>query len=625
MSGRGSPAGPHRTECLPTVAERRLAVAMVCMPFASVWRPSIQLGTLAPIVRAAGHRVSTFHLQLDLAALIGPERYELFADFGREPVGDWLFTVEAFGSQAPDDASEEMLESPAAGELLRGLGWSRAQLLELRRTQVPRYFDWLDRVVAWDDYDVVGFTSTFQQNTASLALARRIAQRSSSTTVVFGGANLDGDMGLELLAISPWVDYAVVGEGEKTLPDLLSALSRDEDATGVPGVAGRRSGRVVAAVPRALTTRLDELPEPDYDEYFTRGAALRVLEKRPYELRLPFESSRGCWWGEKHHCTFCGLNGTTMMYRSKSPARVRAELAHLRERYGISWFDAVDNILDRSYFRSLLLELAGDHRPYRLFYEIKANLDEEEVDLLVRAGVAEVQPGIESLSSHVLELMNKGVSAAQNVEVLRWFAARNMTVHWNVLYGFPGETAEDYTGQVALMRSIHHLPPPESVGRIWMERFSPLFSARDQFPARELVPRSGYRSIYPAGTDFSRIAYFFDYAFADALPDGDFTELHEEVAAWRDEWADGHPPRLTAKPKADSFVISDGRWGPEEQYELRGDEAAVFRLLRSRRRTRRSLSAALAMGEDEREGAVESLLRRGVVATDGRFLVTLPV
>ena len=44
---------------------------------------------------------------------------------------------------------------------------------------------------------------------------------------------------------------------------------------------------------------------------------------------LLFETSRGCWWGAKSHCTFCGLNGETMAFRSKSPRRALDELEQL--------------------------------------------------------------------------------------------------------------------------------------------------------------------------------------------------------------------------------------------------------------------------------------------------------
>ena len=162
------------------------------------------------------------------------------------------------------------------------------------------------------------------------------------------------------------------------------------------------------APPRPLIRDMDALPTPDYDDYFEalRASTLSTLI-RPGLLA---ESSRGCWWGEKSHCTFCGLNGTGMKYRSKSPERVLTELAELSRRYGVNGIQFVDNILDMSYFRTMLPRLAAEGGRYALFYETKANLKREQVKLLAEAGVRWIQPGIESLDDNVLRLIGKGNS-----------------------------------------------------------------------------------------------------------------------------------------------------------------------------------------------------------------------
>ena len=111
---------------------------------------------------------------------------------------------------------------------------------------------------------------------------------------------------------------------------------------------------------------------------------------------------------------------------------------------------AVDNILDMRYFRDVLPQLRDRQLGFTLFYETKANLTKEQVKLLRDAGVLAIQPGVESLSTHVLQLMRKGVTALQNIQLLKWCKQYGVTVAWNLLYGFPGETAADYAaiGQI---------------------------------------------------------------------------------------------------------------------------------------------------------------------------------
>src|SRR5262249_3404469 len=139
---------------------------------------------------------------------------------------------------------------------------------------------------------------------------------------------------------------------------------------------------------------------------------------RAVPLTLQVETSRGCWWGEKHHCLFCGLNSEYMQFRAKSKDRALAEILQLVHHYGINQVAAVDNIIDMHYFRELLPEIKSRRLGLRLFYETKANLTKDQVRLLSEAGVTMIQPGIESFHSKVLHLMRKGVSPLQCAQLL---------------------------------------------------------------------------------------------------------------------------------------------------------------------------------------------------------------
>jgi radical SAM superfamily enzyme YgiQ (UPF0313 family) len=70
---------------------------------------------------------------------------------------------------------------------------------------------------------------------------------------------------------------------------------------------------------------------------------------------LLFETSRGCWWGERSHCTFCGLNGSTINYRAMSPEKALRQFDELFKYYPrVSRFESVDNILPRKYLTTVL-------------------------------------------------------------------------------------------------------------------------------------------------------------------------------------------------------------------------------------------------------------------------------
>jgi hypothetical protein len=76
---------------------------------------------------------------------------------------------------------------------------------------------------------------------------------------------------------------------------------------------------------------MDRIPTPSFEEYYKQYNYFlpRGVTGQTRDVWLPYESSRGGWWGEKHHCTFCGINGLGMKFREKSPDRVLAELRHL--------------------------------------------------------------------------------------------------------------------------------------------------------------------------------------------------------------------------------------------------------------------------------------------------------
>lgn len=366
---------PDKLDPLVRRARAQWRVALVSMPFVAHFRPSIQLGLLKAIASSHGFPVETFHLNLDFARQIGPESYEVFCNYGRNfRLGEWLFSVAAFSDEAPDHGRQLLENYPAFTDwLLAEIQQPEEYLLELRDREVPKYLDRLMETIAWDRFEVVGFTSTFQQNTAAFALAARIKREFPTIKVLFGGANFEGEMGVELVRSIPCIDYAVIGEGDIAFPEFLISLQEGRDPSEVAGVACRRNGAVGEPRMRPLFRQLDDLPFPDYDEYFERAERLGLLQNGlRSKVEVPFESARGCWWGQKHHCTFCGLNGKGIAFRGKSPERVREELGQAARRYRTVRFSAVDNILDMSYLKTFLPQLVEEGAGYDLFYEIKA-------------------------------------------------------------------------------------------------------------------------------------------------------------------------------------------------------------------------------------------------------------
>ncbi|MEV6413030.1 RiPP maturation radical SAM C-methyltransferase [Kribbella sp. NPDC051718] len=577
-----------------------MRTVLVSMPFMDVDRPSIQLGLLKAIAGQQGHDVRTLHANLDFAAQLGVELYRKLSEHRGRLIGDWLFSIEAFGDEAPD-AAGALLADHDFGYLADD---AERLLRRIRDHEVPLFLDGLLETLPWQEVQVVGFSCTFQQSVASFAFARRLKQRYPEIVTVFGGANFDGEMGHELARSIDCIDHAVVGEGDTAFPALLRKLAE-----------GNEPGKVSS---QPLMTRMADLPAPDYDEYFERARHLGVF---PDDLWIPFESARGCWWGAKHHCTFCGLNGTTMQFRSKPAERVVTELADQASRYQTSRFEAVDNIIDMAYLKDLFPALIDAGADYELFYEVKANLSRAQLELMAKGGVRVLQPGLESLSSNVLRLMDKGVRAAQNVNLLRWAQYYGIQVEWNILWGFPGETVGDYADQAAVVPELVHLRPPASAARIWIERFSPLFSSLGR-----RSPESSYRHVYPAGVDLGKVAYFFEYDLPGALPDSAYDELRKSVDEWKTAWAGDRLPTLRYWASPGRLEIYDSRRpGREGTYTFQKALADIYLACSDRPTTASAVGRKLELPAEAVEEALAGFAERGLIFLDEDLAVALAV
>jgi ribosomal peptide maturation radical SAM protein 1 len=323
---------------------------------------------------------------------------------------------------------------------------------------------------------------------------------------------------------------------------------------------------------------MDEIPTPDFDEYFERLAKTSFNTELAGEVRLPYESARGCWWGAKSHCTFCGLNGTSMAFRSKAPGRVVEELTTLARRHGRLDFQVVDNILDLRYFRDVLPRLREAGYDLDLFYETKANLRREQVRLLREAGVSVIQPGIESLSTPILKLMRKGVTAFQNIRLLKWCAEYGISACWNLIYGFPGEPAGEYVRMAELIPSLTHLGPPTSLCPLALERFSPYHERPRELGVEVLGPSPWYRYVHDTDeATLSDLAYAFEYRHLDGRdPSAYVAPLRERVETWSGAWSAGRPT-LRYRRGPGFLVIRDRRPGCEAaDYSFDDREARIY-------------------------------------------------
>jgi ribosomal peptide maturation radical SAM protein 1 len=606
-----------------------MKIALVVMPLAAADRPSLAVGLMQASLKARGFECHAKYFNVLLWKMLGDETYSGLAQRASMTSlgGEWAFSQAYWGTRFSnwESYSREVLEHP-----VWGAGSEERESIHRLKELAPSFLRLAFECCDWGQYDLVGFTSTFEQTMPSLCLARMIRERYPRVKLVMGGANFEGGMGRPYLEHFDFLDYVSTGEADDSFPRLCENL-RDGRREVPPGFLYREGGELLES-PRErgmAPTALDALPTPDFEDFFRVVRASTPGGQSPVSW-LPVEASRGCWWGERSHCTFCGLNGETMTFRKKSWRRVADESEELVRRHGVGSLQFSDNILAMSYFQELLPYWAKQPEGPRKFFEIKSNLKRHQVGLLRAAKITTVQAGVESLLDGTLKLMRKGVTGAQNVALLRWCTEVGIRPWWNLLYGFPGEDLAGYAELRELMEKLVHLAPPVASAPIRMDRFSPNFMRWREHGFTRMEPMPAYRHVFPFPEDTLReLAYFFQYEhpqFGQAL------ELGSGLEAFRQSWVEragrGESGELAVKPHGQGgYVLVDTRFTrPRSEVPL--DEDTLALLLACDAPT--SQDAALKSAVQARPGRevelaarLKELLAQNVVARVGSLVVTL--
>jgi ribosomal peptide maturation radical SAM protein 1 len=618
-----------------------MRVALVVMPFASTLRPNLATGLLQSGLRRQGVACETKYLNFALAELLGEKLYTALAT-NEIPMtvmaGEWIFSQLFFGHRLSD---WDRYEREVLDDRIWGINAEQRAPIRVALEVVPRFLRQVFEAEDWGRYDLVGFTSTFEQTMPSLCLARMIRDHFPDVLLAAGGANFEAEMGRPYMEQFGFLDFVSTTEADLSFPQLALRLAafkagRTPRLEVPPGILYRSGTEVCESSATADVVNLDDLPTPDFTDFFDAvqdhtvraDAGLTAPVGADFGAWLPVETSRGCWWGQKAHCTFCGLNGKNMAFRQKSWRRVVEETDQLLRSHPEAHLQFSDNILAMNYFKDLLPFWAEHDDGTVKFFEIKANLRRDQVELMARAGIRIVQAGIESLSDKTLDVMQKGILGAQNLSFLRWCAELGVSPQWNLLYGFPEEDLTELDETLALLRLLDHLPPPTGAFPIRMDRFSPNFVRWREKGFTTIAPMPAYGHVYPFSEDtLHQAAYYFQYQhpqLADAIEAG--RKWMDWVTAWKQRFDGDAAGELAVQVVSGGFHLRETRYG-FQPYERALDDAELALLLACDQPTLpgRALqrAAAVAGPSSRMEEALDDLTEGGVIARVGRHLVNL--
>lgn len=602
-------------------------VALLSMPTLSARFPSFQLALLKPTLERAGIPAQTFSLFMYFGTRIGWKVNEAIADVWPSMVGEWIWTKAAFGDEieAHDDDYFRAYDWIFRA-ICRQAGCSTKRFQKIRDRDAPDFIDFCVDAVDWSRFGLIGFSVVFQQTLASIALAKALKRRYPEIPIVFGGASLEDDIADEIMRGCPQVDYMHCGDGEISFPEMVHRLDRRESMRGLRGIMWRNGGEIEYAGRAPNFHAMNQTPIPDFDEYFyARKEGGYEESEEACEPMLPIESARGCWWGEKQHCTFCGLNRSGMEFRAKDPERVIEQIEHLSRKHGIYSFNAIDNIMAPEYAEKLFRRLAEVNTDVELHYEIRPNFSRTQLGRMRKGGLNSVQPGVESLSTNILKSMRKMTTGMRNVELIKWCTYYDISCMYNILMRFPGETVEDYRMQADLVPKIAHLQPPWGIVKARADRGSPMYTDPASQSIRRLKPAVCYDYIFPKKFNLERVSYYFDHEMDNVVEEEVYDDLLDAVARWQASWTEHRRPYLRYRKAFTSITIEDRRGRRERRYAYADGLAMLYEFCADAR-TPRDIAAALGTDAWVQNAVDEFVAKDLMLFLDGRYLsLALPV
>ena len=607
-----------------------MKISLINMPFAPVGGPSIGLTQIESVLKSQfDSRVDlqTYYLNLDFAAKMKGSGFysHCVSSYGRmSGLSDWLFRSVAF-PQAEDTIDEylarfyydESSESRAVVDFVCN-----------RRQEMCGYLDELIERYDLASSDIVGFSLCFFQTVASIAMANRLKAVNPDVTVVFGGPAVKGVQGKTLVENIASVDHVFSGPSLASFPKMVACmLSGDRESVAeIQGVftAGVDTGR---SPEREVGANIDVDTEIalDYEPFLDKYEAC-IDEPGVFPFLL-MQTSRGCWWGDRQRCTFCGLNCLSEKFEAMSSGQaVRHINSVLKYSDRVSYFVACDNITPPGYFKDVFREISTPEGVY-IKYETRPDISAAEIKVLCDAGIRCVQPGVEALSTESLKLMRKGVTAFSNIRFLKNCVQYGLFAEWNILLFSPGESEDVYRKYEQDIPKLAHLQPPVDVFPIEFVRDSCYFEHAEEY-GLQLEPHESLSYIYPFDPEtLAGLACRFNDRGRDREKMECWLEtLGSMVAGWREKWSvePDKRPRLILWRDEHSAVIYDSRTGEGESYRITDEEERLLITLERPLRIEDSArECGLSVSDAKKE--IDLLNARGLLFEENGIYLSLAI
>jgi anaerobic magnesium-protoporphyrin IX monomethyl ester cyclase len=297
----------------------------------------------------------------------------------------------------------------------------------------------VSQVLRWaPDAILLGHSGSTSGHPVVAELTREIRKKLPATPIVYGGV-FPTYHWKDILAAEPQIDVIIRGEGEKTVVSVIKAIETGNQLMGIPGIAFRENGALVAMSPSTPIEDLDELRvgweliDPARYSYWGDRRAVVV------------QFSRGC----PHSCNYCGQRIFWTRWRHRDPQKFAAELAWLKHTYGIEVFNLADEnpTASRPAWKAFLEAVIAQGVPLTIVGSTRADDIVRDADILhlyKKAGVARFLLGMESYDEQTLQKIQKGGVIAKDREAIRLLRQHGIISMATYVVGFEEEQDRDH-------------------------------------------------------------------------------------------------------------------------------------------------------------------------------------
>ncbi|GJM43520.1 MAG: B12-binding domain-containing radical SAM protein [Gemmatimonadota bacterium] len=268
------------------------------------------------------------------------------------------------------------------------------------------------------------------------ALAEKV-QELTSAKVGFVGPFVT-PLGTQVVKDTPSVDFALRGEYDESLLEVVDGLAAGTDAwLQVEGISVRHpeTGEVLEVGSYRHVQDLDALPFPAYDLVDFSKYHESVFRRKPAATMI---TSRGC----PYQCIYCWFPQTIYghKWRYQSAERVVAEMEHLHREFGVVEIRVDDDIFELNRDRVLQVCHLLQEKKMDLTWAPQCRPDKMDLELLKemkKAGCSRILYGCESASQDILDKMRKNGKVEDISNATKWTKEAGIDVHNCFILGFP--------------------------------------------------------------------------------------------------------------------------------------------------------------------------------------------